>query len=376
MSASHPVRLAIVMPLAEQRGGAERALLHYLDALSAGARAAVHLCFLEAGPMVEHCRCRGFDVAVIPGGRLRQPLAWLRCVRELRRWLRARRAQVVLSWLAKAQLYAGVAAWLEGIPALWWQHGLPQRWSIDALATLLPARGVLACSDAVAGAQRRLPGRRAAVHTVYPPVDLVAVRRVEARPPGRAALGLPSEPLIIGIVARLQRWKGVHVLLEAVASLPPATYGPVVVVVGGPHPLERGYAEEVRRLAVELGLGERVRFVGQQPNPLEWMAAMDVVVNASFGEPFGMVIVEALALGRPVVATRQAGPAEILTDGVDGLLVVPGDPTALAVALERLCRDPALRSRLGAAGRERAQAFGVERFVSGVEAALAAAVAP
>ena len=363
-------RVGIVMPLAQQRGGAEWALRRFLDGLPAERRDGVALCFLEAGPMVEWSRDEGFPTAVVDAGRLRQPLSWARCVRELRRWLVANRIDVVLSWMAKAHLYAGPAAQLARIPAVWWQHGLPANRGVDLLATLIPARRILTCSNAVAAAQRRIWSQRAELTTIYPPVDLREVRTTPAQCVARGRVGLPADRVVIGIAARLQRWKGVHVFVDAAARLVPKFDRLLFVIVGGTHELEREYAAHVRARAVELGLERHVLFVGHRDDALEWLAAMDIVVSASLAEPFGMAIVEAMALGKPVVATKVAGPLEIVTDGVDGMLVEPGSADELALALATLIDAPDTRARLGAAARARVERYDVPRFVAEVTDSL------
>jgi len=370
MSSAAPLRAGIVMPLGEQRGGAELALVHFLAGVERRRRSDFFVCYLQDGPLAEWTSGQGFPTVIIRSGRLRDPWSWLRCVRGLRRWLRHNGIRVVVSWMPKAHLYAGPAALLSGVPALWWQHGVPRNRGLDLAVTLLPARRVLACSQSAARAQRRVFGQRAELRTIYPPVDTELLGRLGPAAQSRASLGLPHAALIVGIVARLQRWKGVHVLLEAARELLNSRPDLLFVVVGGPHPLEPEYALHLEQRALRLQLQNHLLFTGHQASAAQWMAAMDVVVNASFGEPFGMVIIEAMALGKPVVATRLDGPTEIITDGVDGLLVSPGNVTELARALQRLIDDPQLRASLGRAGRLRAESYAVPRFVLEVTASL------
>src|SRR5439155_16686868 len=113
---------------------------------------------------------------------------------------------------------------------------------------------------------------------------------------------------------------------------------------------ERGRLE---RLAAELGARERISFTGVRRDVPTVMAGLDVFVLASHAEPFGLVVLEAMALGVAVVATGAGGPAEVVEPGVSGLLVPPRDPPALAAAIERLAGDPELRRRLGSGGDER-----------------------
>jgi glycosyltransferase involved in cell wall biosynthesis len=370
MTGATALRSGIVMPLAEQRGGAEHALVRFLAGVAPEERHLVHVCYLEEGPLREWTAAEGFPTVVVRSGRLREPWRWLQCIRYLARWMQKNGIRVVVSWMPKAHLYAGPAALLAGVPAIWWQHGVPRNRGLDLAVTLVPARRVLTCSRSAARAQQRIFGQRAELRTIYPPVDLERLRRLEPNPVTRELLGLPPGRVIVGIVARLQRWKGVHVFLEAARQLVAESPELFFLIVGGVHPLEPDYPLSLQRQSRELGLQNHVRFAGYQRDAAPWMAAMDIVVNASFGEPFGMVIIEAMALGKPVVATRLDGPTEIITEGVDGLLVAPGNVPELVQSLRRLIDQPQLRVALGQAGRLRAETYDVPRFVGEVTRSL------
>jgi glycosyltransferase involved in cell wall biosynthesis len=122
------------------------------------------------------------------------------------------------------------------------------------------------------------------------------------------------------------------------------------------------YAEGLRVLAGELGIADRVEFRGFSEDVAGELGQIDILVNASTTpEGFGQVVVEGMAAGCAVVASAAGGPAEVITDGVDGLLYRPGDVEGLAQVLVRLAADPPLRSRLGAAARQRASDFTPER---------------
>ena len=370
MSGEYALRAGIVMPLAEQRGGAEHALVQFLAGVAPAERHGLHVCYLEEGPLVEWTAAAGFPTILLRSGRLREPSRWLQCIHQLARWLKQNGIRVVVSWMPKAHLYAGPAALLARVPAMWWQHGLPRNRGLDLAVTLLPARRVLTCSRSAARAQQKVFGQRAELLTIYPPVDFERLSRIAPAPGTRERLGLPPGKLIVGIVARLQRWKGVHVLLEAARELVAERPELFFLVVGGAHPLEPTYPASLQRQSRELGLENHLRFAGYQSDAVPWMAAMDIVVNASFGEPFGMVIIEAMALGKPVVATRLDGPTEIISDGVDGLLVAPGSVPELVQSLRRLIDQPQLRAALGQAGRLRAETYAVPRFVGEVTRSL------
>jgi glycosyltransferase involved in cell wall biosynthesis len=171
------------------------------------------------------------------------------------------------------------------------------------------------------------------------------------------------------------------VLLEAAARLAPQRPSLRVMVVGGVHRSGADYAEELRALADDPALAGRVVFTGERADVADLMAAMDVVVHTSVrGEPFGRVIIEAMSVERPVVATRAGGVPEFVSDGVDGLLVAPGDAGELAETLDRVLSDPILATGLSLGAAAKAEYFAVARHVREVtalwEAVLAGGPAP
>jgi glycosyltransferase involved in cell wall biosynthesis len=365
------MKTAILMPLAEQRGGAGQLLRLFLRYLPDDPVNWIPI-FFESGPLVEEARTLGFDVQILPTGRLRQPIRYTRAVGQLARLFRQKQVTLVLSWMGKAHLYGGVAARVGGIPAIWFQHGIPQRraW-MDRLITRIPAAGVLACSQAAAEAQRQLRPERSII-VVYPAVDLSAFDPDSLPTPveARRQLGLPENGPLIGMVGLLQRWKGMHTLIQAMPQILERYPEASAVIVGGRHELEPDYEDELRKLIRRRGLQDRVWLARFQTDIPRWMRAMDVVVHASDREPFGVVVLEAMALGKPVVAGAEGGPREIITEGVDGLLAPYEDVETLARQIRRYLDDPDFARRVGAAARKRARDFQPERFALRIMEAL------
>jgi glycosyltransferase involved in cell wall biosynthesis len=153
-----------------------------------------------------------------------------------------------------------------------------------------------------------------------------------------------------------------HVLVEAMPAVLASHPDACCILVGGKHDLEADYHDFLARRITALGLTECVRLVGLQRNVPEWMQAMDVVVHASDNEPFGIVVIEAMALGKPVVAGATGGPREVITDRVNGLLAPYGDPDRLAGAILRYLDDPGFAQRAGRAARERAEQFSTKSY--------------
>jgi len=148
-----------------------------------------------------------------------------------------------------------------------------------------------------------------------------------------------------------------HLLIEAMPSILREHPDTTTVIVGGVHAREPNYSAELRQQISNLGLDGRVIIAGFQSNVPLWMQAMDVVVHASDCEPFGIVLIEAMALGKPVVATNRGGPLELITDDVDGLLWESGNVKSLARQVLRCLEEPGLSSRLGRKAAVRARHF-------------------
>ena len=167
----------------------------------------------------------------------------------------------------------------------------------------------------------------------------------------RAELGLPAEGRLVGMVARLARQKGIGDFIRAARGVLDSDPS-VVFVLAGDGPL----MEEVRELRVELGLEAHVHLVGQVEWARELIWALDVLVISSLSEGSSVVAMEAMALGKPVVATAVGGVPEVVADGQTGILVQPGDPAGLAAAVVEVLSDPARAEEMGERGRQRAAA--------------------
>jgi glycosyltransferase involved in cell wall biosynthesis len=190
--------------------------------------------------------------------------------------------------------------------------------------------------------------------TVYLPVERRETDRDAARQELREELGTDRDRVVILQASRLERWKGQTVHLEALGRLK-SLAGWEAWLAGGPQkPTEDAYLGELKRRADELGIGHRVKFLGQRTDVPRLMAAADVYCQPNTGpEPFGIVFIEALHAGLPVVTSNIGGAAEIVTPDC-GILCPPGDVRAVADALRELITDLDRRQRLALAGPTRA----------------------
>jgi len=366
LTPSRRVRLLVVNP-SPVRGGAEELLL----ALATRARTTdVEVACLAGGPFVDELEAAGARVRRVRAGRLRNLARWARTVARLARL--ARQADAVLSWQVKGHYYGTPAAWLARRPSAWWDHGIrpargEPRYLIDnRLPALLRSRTVVCSSAAAASRHRR--GR-----AILPGIDLARYER-SGRAAARTLLGADGDEVLVGSVARLQPWKGQHLLIEAMPAILQAEPRARLVVVGGtPGGFSAGYPARLERLARELGIEDRVRFFGQRDDVPALLPGLDVFVAASFAEPFGLTTVEAMAAGVPVVATDAGGVPEIVVDEESGLLAPAGDAAAIARAVIRILTEDGLGARLATAGRDRARHdFDISRYVRETEALVRA----
>ena len=302
----------------------------------------------------------GAEVVEVDGGRLRRPLKVASTVRELTDLVRQRRIRVAIGNGTHPQVYVSLLSMVTGVRPVYFLHEIYRKpmWKngiIDILALLGPCDLLLANSRASMAAISRLRPK-VRVKLLYPGVPIPEVS-LAASQQRRAELGAGGDEVLFGVFGRLQRWKGQDIFVEAAAEVAKRLQQSRFVIVGGSvFGLEPEFDAGLRARIGHLGLGPRFVLTGFRTDIPELMAACDVLCHTSrVAEPFGMVIVEGMAQGRPVIATEGGGPSEIIEDGVEGRLVPPGSPEHLARAMGELGRDPSLRRRMGDAGRAKAR---------------------
>jgi glycosyltransferase involved in cell wall biosynthesis len=189
-------------------------------------------------------------------------------------------------------------------------------------------------------------------------VDLARFRPAvaEERAALRDRLSLPPRACVVTYTGRLLRGKGLETLLEAFLAARARAAGLHLLLVGSGAGQSLSIEEALRARVAEQGLAEHVAFTGQVENVDDYLRAADVFAFPSVFEALGLSLVEAAACGLACIGSRTGGIVDVLEDGKSGLLVPPGDAAALAAALVQLCSDGALRARLGALARARAEA--------------------
>lgn len=356
--------------------GAEVSLLGIADAL---ARSGVRLVLIvpASGDLGTRARAAGHQVrtAPFPAPRLTHDprrlavglAALMRGAVHLTRILREEDVDLVHANSVRAGLLASFGRLVHRKPVIWSIRDFVPVNAIGLGVRLVASVGaarLIGNSDAVSADFARWSWLRARSHTIYPGLLDDALQTAE---PGdlRGEWGVPPGALVVGCVGQIAPWKRIHDVISAfakvVAELPASAW---LVIAGAPRfrAENQDYLRRLHRLVNDRGLGSRVVFVGHREDVDRVFRSVDVLVHAAEREPFGRVLIEAMAQRVPVVAVADGGIPEIVLDGKTGFLVPGGDTATMAARVLDLLRDESLRRRMGGLGRIRVvECFSVER---------------
>jgi glycosyltransferase involved in cell wall biosynthesis len=361
------VRIALVNHEVRM-GGAEVAALRLVDALGHHHRFDAFV--PEDGPFPAGLRDREVGVHILPvpprtlaarrgdslrflGTFVREAAIWPAALQSLARELRS--FDLVVTGSTKAHVYGGVAARMAGRPLIWWLHdvvdattfGRVSRGIVRRAARFLPHR-IVAVSQASAsslGFREDDPRLRVVYNGIRPSHGIG--REPEARDPG---------PLRIGWVGRLVPSKGPDAFVRMASRVRSRVPSAEFVLVGGEDVRDPGYALDVRQMAKDLGIGDRVEFLEYQEDLNPVFDRLSVLAfTSTTSDSLPTVILEAMASGVPVVGFSVGGVGEIIEDGRSGHVVPPGDVLALADRVEALLKNPEERRAMGSRGRQRVE---------------------
>ena len=357
-------------------GGGERYLELLFDHLDRARFRGLLIC-PEPGPFVERMEKRGVETHLVLLAPLFNPFALWRLTRLLVR----ERVTILQTHGARANFYGRIAGRLAGVPVIistvhnslkdYEVRSLRRGLYAFLLRLTLPIVHRIIC---VSNANRRdvieeCPASAAKLRTVYNGVDPSAFPSQPDRKRVREELGITPGPVLV-MIARLTEQKGHRYLLQTIPSLLKTWPQLCCVFVG-----EGELHDALRCMAVDLAAARACRFMGVREDIADVLAAADVVVLPSLSEGFPFVLLEALAMGCPVVASRVNGVPELIEDHTTGLLVPPRDPQALEAAIREILSDPTAASRMGAVGRAVVrERFTVNRMVADTTAIFDAAM--
>ena len=347
-------------------GGSEKHVIHLASGLRQRGHEAGVACICEEGVLAGEVRKRRIPFDCLEtGGQWGIPTFF-----RLSEWLRSHPTDILHTYLFGFHLFAGLPARLAKFPVI-----LSSRRDVDLAqktwhlwlenAGNLFVDRVVSCSKAV---EKWVLGReflgREKVTTIYNGVDLERFTGAADRPGIRKEFGIPEDAALVGTIANFSFKKGYRHLLES-ARLILASEPRTWFLLVGSGPLE----EEMKEAAKQIPHSDQIVFVGARTDIADLLAAMDLFVLASLWEGLPNVLLEAMAMGKPVVATEVGGASELIQPGTEGVLVPAGNDAALAEAVLVLLKNPAKAEAMGRRAQEKIRRqFTMERMIDDYEA--------
>jgi glycosyltransferase involved in cell wall biosynthesis len=387
------VKTVVYVQPTSEVGGSDIALFNLVSHLDRRAYRPV-VVVPRPGPLVPMLQAAGVRTLVHPMLQLRpvkDPAYQLRylaafgpTVLSLVRLLRREGADLVHT-NSLYSLYGAWAAWVARVPHVWHVREIPDvPRPLSALMAAMALRRsvrVIPMTEAVGRVFQRRRPKPQQVQAIPDGIDLTRFHPGIRGDRIRDALGIAPGVPLVGWVARLDPWKGADVFVRAAAAVSARYPDTRFLVCGGELPGYEAYATGVQELAASLGLGDRIAFTGwtyRLDDIPEVMAAVDVLVHTSVRpEPFGLVLVEAMATAKPVVAAADGGVPEVVEAGVTGLLVPPGDSAGVAGAIVALLSHSSKAAAMGWAARARAERlFDVRDYANRIEGLYASILVP
>jgi len=375
-----PVKILFVHPV-NCLGGAEFSLLGLASGLNPEKFDPL-VVIPPDGPLTAEFRAKDIPVKHLPFRRLKRSAnpfsllaAWFACrsgAESLRQLIEEEKAELVHANNAVAALYAGIAVKGSGVPMIWHERDLRNRGRIGRYIAK-NADKIIAISTAVADNLRHTINHAEKIVTLPNGINSEKFMIDEKSVTARQDLGLPERGPLVLMAGQMVPWKKHALFIRAAAGIKDEFPDHNFVIAGrdyfNDHP---DYLASLQKLTVELGLGDRVTFTGfveDMPSLLFWSQCL---VLPATREPFGRVLLEAMAAGKPVIAVDSSGPAEIIEHGKDGLLVAPDDSEAIAKVLRKILAEKEFADKLSAAGQEKVKnKYSVAMMVNNFQEILA-----
>jgi glycosyltransferase involved in cell wall biosynthesis len=355
------LRILLLSPVGEI-GGGEKVFLSLIEHLSKWEIEPILAC-MRPGPLTKVARQHGIDVYEFQNHRYRDILAVWEGIQWLCKLIRAIDIQLVHVNHA-GHIYSSPATRFTKRPEVWHLHDYPYHWDwVDQLSIRLPTEHVIFTTEKVKSGYSHL---HACSNSVIPPscVDPSYLRALIPRNDIRAVYNLPSGPLFL-TVTRLQEHKGQRYLLNAVSTVLASFPNAIFAIVGKPSGDEQEYyMQSLLEQTQQLGIQNQVHFLGyvSEEDLVSLYREAFALVHPAITEGFGLVLLEAMALGVPVIAAAADGPSALIKDAQAGLLVPTSDSNSLAMAMIRLLSSSDLAKLLSQEGRSTAESFRVEKM--------------
>ncbi len=307
-----------------------------------------------------------------PIRRARNLMIWIRRVLEYKAFLKSRQIALVhQNNSIKRQADWMTASLLAGVPYIAHERGINSSYSWFERQLSKRAAMVIPMSRAIMDimVDRGVPPGN--IRVLYDGLDPARVKPARTPEALRAEYGVRPDQTVIGIVGNVREWKGQETVVRALFEVVKAHPNTVCFFVGAASSGDAAYQDKLTKLIADAGIGDSVRFTGYQPDPASFVNMMSVVIHASIQpEPFGMVVLEAMAQRKPIIGSRAGGVVEMVIDGKTGYTFAPGDSAELAGRLIELLRDPAKAAAMGEAGYARLlESFTIREYMDGIHRA-------
>jgi len=335
----------------------------------------------QSGPLADKIEEVGVPVKIMKMGVLRRkffnlkgivPYFFLLAISVIRLMTIIKKEKIKIVYSNTSAVLAGaIAAWISRTAHIWHIHEVIVKpkylWKILSGIIFLLSDKVIAISEAVKShlAEGFKRNAKKAV-LIY---DGINIAKFDTRIKGekiRREFNISQDAIIIGMVGRISRWKGQEHFLEGAAEIHKNFPETKFLIVGNPYPGEEYRMKKLQNQIESIGLKGHTFLTGFRSDIIEVLASFDIfILPSQWPEPFGLVILEAMAMEKPVVATNHGGPRDIVLDGITGYLVPPQDISQMVSALTKLIEEKDLRISMGKNGRKRAaQTFTLERQMS------------
>jgi len=311
----------------------------------------------EKGELASRLASRGIRTFVLPLPPIRPWLigALLSALKNYYDLCRRTHPALIYANGSRAAFYGGLTGLFLKIPTVWHCRIADRDAYLDLLLSKLSA--VIIANSRATSKRFKRGGKTRVIHNG---VDLGWLRRdLLSRP---EAVGADWKAILV--VARVSRWKRHDLALcafERIAAVEPNAH---LICLGAKDRLDPEWWDRLQAMTRDSCYSERIHWMGQVEDVRPWLRSASLLFLTSENEPFGRVLVEAMAAGLPVVATRSGGVPEIVREGIDGLLVAPGNAHAMSEAVVKILIDDALRKRLSESGLKRAEEFSIEKHLN------------
>lgn len=349
-------------------GGAENSLISLITNIHKDVFTPFFICS-EEGILVDEIKKLGIETEIINMPKVRRLNGVITAIRKINGFIKNRKISLVHSQSIRTHVYGTIAAKFNGIPVIWHERNLITNEIIDPdrFLSVLPDK-IICNSEAIRKRFEKSMNWHKTV-TIFNGIDTKIFNPDLKGDNIRNKYGLKRDEIVIGISSRFDTEKGHEYFLKA-AKIVLAKHKNIKFLVVGSGVFKEHIEREnyLKTYTEKLGISNNVIFTGFLNGMQNIYAAMNVLVLASFAEPFGRVTFEAMACGKPVIGTNIGGTPEIVIDGKTGILIPPKDENKLAEAVIKLLDNQEMMRQMGKAGRKRVEElFSIERHVQRIE---------